>query len=776
MKRPTNIRIWLSRLRSTPVRTEHINEISSSLPGRFESVAETADGIASQVVETKNRLIDVQNQVVALRSEVAGAIADSHAAEARSHQAHKIIEEMARNAGRTIAFDEIIESLGPPMPRAEGLSILIITWNHAGWLPEALASARASLGSLNDEHRSQILILDDCSTDETQRFLSQFVHDPQIRVIHSPVNLNLARPRNVLRHACPTRHALILDADNRALPDGVVEVYRVAAALGSTIAYGQVIGDGSDGESWTPISYAPSFESLRVGKSFDSMAVIDVDAVVALGGYSTDPTLGGWLDDLELVLRCLRRGGLLVYVPTVLGRYRMSPLRQSNEVTDLATLERRIERMYLYDEPDFDQFAILAAHTATGTLWATSGATAFVERADDNWQIPSRRGIGAPLSSAAASEPRVLIISPGGVRNFGDDAITEAVIERVRSHSPTARIEIISDRRAPDVGVQVTPWSGTIVETWQETNGIDLGAFDLAIFAGGGNLASWFAPELLNPRCAIAQSLAEADVKVIWSGQGVGPCTDSELDLVARAARSALAFGCRDHLSVGLVRSRLGDRGNRAELVGDDAMGLPRADDDRLGACLRRAGVTTERHVVLHVRVAPYAGTSDPSDFAALATAMDELAFRDGATVIGIVSNDNSPGESQVLAALAQLAPRCSPWRIIDVIDDAPLARAILASADAVVTHSYHVALWSLEAGTPALLATGSEYYEAKAEGLRVLAGLVSPIAFSSDTNLESLEAKLQAVQRELEPKTLARASNRVDEWWQHTLASALND
>jgi hypothetical protein len=97
-----------------------------------------------------------------------------------------------------------------------------------------------------------------------------------------------------------------------------------------------------------------------------------------------------------------------------------------------------------------------------------------------------------------------------------------------------------------------------------------------------------------------------------------------------------------------------------------------------------------------------------------------------------------------------------------------------LVAADAVVTHSYHVALWALEAGTPTLLATGSDYYEAKAEGLRALAGLTSPIALVAGPTVDTLERQLEAVRGELDPTVLAGVAARVSEWWDRALSAAL--
>ncbi|MBK9972093.1 MAG: polysaccharide pyruvyl transferase family protein [Acidimicrobiaceae bacterium] len=803
----TAARRWLSRARAVPARAERVEQLALAAAARQPEATRAADASAaelaaarselaalgSQLSETGAQLSAVGAEVAALRSELSGL---STAQQTQSgvlrqlHHAVRVTAEVASGPQRDRTFREVLANIQPVTARREALSVLVITWNHAGFLPDALSSARQALDELAATDRGQILILDDGSTDETQEALAQFADDERVRVITSPNNMGLARARNILLAACPTAHAVVLDADNCLLTDGVRAAYTTARTYRPIITFGQVIASTAEGTGWAAASYAPSAESLRVGQSFDSMAVIDVAAIADLGGYSTDPALAGVADDFELILRCLRRGKLVGYVPATLGWYRLTPLRHSAQAADMRSVEARIERKYLYDEPDFDRFALFGAHPETGLLWATPAATERVGR-------PASPPAAAPLPADAG--PRVLLIVSGGVGNLGDDAICDAVHRRLRRALPTAQIELVSDRNVPTLATgatgaaEVVPWSGTVMELWQGLSDaelaaaateaghgltsaaltpserarplVDLSSFDLAYIAGGGYLTSSFAERLLVPRVAIALALAAAAVPVVWSGQGVGPCSDEELRLVAAAVRSATSFGCRDAGSIEVLPD---DVRAKAVLVGDDAMGIARAAPAAVRRALTRAHVTSDRFIVFHVRAADYIGEVQ---LLSLAAAVDELATRSGATVLGIAINDNPPAEAAVFAQLAQQVVRRSPWRWVDATRSPELAAGLLAAADSVVSHSYHLALWALEAGTPAVLVTGSAYYEAKAAGLARLAGLTGPIALPASVDATMLGAQLEQIRAELDTDILSTVAAQVEAWWAQRLS-----
>jgi len=768
-----------------------------------EALLERVHKLETEIVWTREAQVELQSQLKGFEQASLAQQSDLAALITQAIHGTGIDLVATLGATRDAATAELISGLATQSSRVEGLSVMIITWNHGAWLPRAIESARYSLDRLPEAHKGQVLILDDASNDETPALLASLQGDPQIRVIRSSVNLSLTRARNVLLAACPTTHAVILDADNRLSPSGVVQGFEVAMQYRPAITFGHVLASSENVSGrrteWDAFAYAPSPQSLRNGQSFDSMAIIDVQAVLQSGGYSTDPQLAGVADDFELLLRILRQGRLVAFVPEVLGYYRKSVLRHSTTAADFPSVKNRIARRYLYDDPDFDLFALFGAHSSTGILWASQTAQDLVG-APTAW--PPQPVVPAVIG------PRLLVVAPGGVGNIGDDAISACALRRIRTAYPNARIEMISDRGLPLMDGLAVPWIGTVLQAWAGLSSaeiecgaalsewrvsgeeiaarnpvsplnadncghpvqqlLDLGSYQAAFFLGGGNLASAFSQDLLRPRAALALCLSAAQVPVVVSGQGVGPCNPGELDLVRLMSSHAQAFGCRDSGSVEVINDQLS---SSAELVGDDAMAAEAAPKEQLNRALTEAQAPSGEFLVFHAREATYVGNTN---LPVLAAAVDHLAGRAELNVLGVAVNSNPPPEVELLASLAQSVDRVAPWRVIDTGQSVALTVALLGRASLVITHSYHLALWALQAGTPAVLVADSEYYQLKADGLARLAGFPGSISITSASTSVQIEEKLDQVRGWLGQSQLNEAAERVDSWWQSQLSSIL--
>ena len=822
----SGLRGWLLRLRGIPARTERIDRVSQHLDSASYSLLATAGETTALIESLHARLQRLESEIAWTREsqtaqlqpllqrieQQSELLAQLHSlqvssdslAQSRHSELSSLVAQAIHATGvdleatlapsRDAALAELIADLPAQAPRAEGLSVMIITWNHGAWLRRAIDSAHRSLELLPDHLAGKILIFDDASNDETATLLESLNEDSRIRVIRSEVNLSLTRARNALLAVCPTTHAVILDADNRLSPAGVAQVYEVAATHRAAITFGHVLASTEPASGvrtqWDAFAYAPSPWSLRNGYCFDSMAIIDVESVIQAGGYSTDPQLAGVADDLELLLRTLRQGKPVAFVPAVLGFYRKTMLRHSTTAADQKSVENRIARRYLYDDPDIEQFLLFGAHPATGILWASASAEARV---------------GAPVTTAtqpslaSPSGPRILVVAPGGVGNIGDDAISACAVRRIRRAFPDCRIEMISDRGLPQMSGLPVVWIGTVLQAWtglrseELSSGADLSqgqvtaeqisaaqatppllnldSYQGAFFLGGGNLASAFAQHLLQPRVALSLCLSAARVPVVVSGQGVGPCDAQELMLVQLMAGQAQAFGCRDAGSAKLIGFQ---QTGKVELVGDDAMSAVRdaaaeADSQRLDQVLRSALVPDGEFLVFHARQASYVGSSGLVD---LAAAVDQFAVQSNVSVLGLAVNNNPPAEGELLASIAQTPNLAATWRVIDAGQSVDLAVGLLSRASFVITHSYHLALWALQANTPALLVVDSEYYRLKAEGLSALAGFPGSISITAHATAPEIAARLDQVRSWLEQSELGAVAERVESWWSTQLSS----
>ena len=775
----------------------HRDELAAALARSSEQLAARVQSSDAALEAARRELAEHRQALLALTADVGIILQQlTQLSDANVRQHSALSESVARSihvgrigieAGMADARDRVAAQLSETNQRSgarvAGLTVTMITWNHGGWLRGAVDSARAALAAVGGDFAREILVLDDGSTDETNVVLAEYALDPMVRVLRSPSNLALGRARNVLLAACRTDHAVILDADNWLLPHGVADIHAVAVKHHSTITYGHVIAATDDDRSWTTFTTAPTAETIRNGQAFDSMCVIDVAAIEALGGYSTDPNLAGMADDYELINRALRQAHLVAFVPTVIGRYRLATMRHSVGVAHMRSVERRIERSYHYDDPELESFRLIVAHPQTGVVWATPGAG-----------IRVTPPVGPAADPIRAGGPRILLIASGGVGNLGDDAIGEVVLARIRDSLPDAWVDVVTDRGALATHGRPAPWLSTVTELWQSLTDeelalvaeraggnwqwltptdrrgpfVDLGSYDAVHIAGGGNLADPFADAQARPRIAIALACHGRGVPVTWSGQGVGPCSEPLLELLRLAASCAVQFACRDRFSAELVRSE----SSPVTSTADDAMEHPVLGVAQFDDVLRTHDLADRRFIVAHVRTASYAAELDA---VRLARAIDELADQRNATVVVVAIDNNEVPELDVAAGLAVAPDQALPWHVINAAQDAALARALVERADAVVTCSFHLALWALHSGTPAVLVETSPYYANKARALSVIAGVESIGVDSNGVDSNGvdgagLDAVLRRVQSQLQPDRLSDAAERANEWWAQRL------
>jgi len=347
---------WLRRVRAAPALVDQVASIQ-------RDQVRDVHAVGAQVAELAERLESLFAELGASMSEQVGL-------------AQITTVGLARDA----AMQELLAGLGDERPLKPGLSTVTISWNHAGFLPDAVASALATLDLLPPAEQGDVLVLDNGSSDETAQVLEDLTAaDPRVRPVRSPMNLGLTRARNVLLHVAQTEHALMLDADNTAVPPGIGALYAVGREWEAAFTYGNVIMSRPDGSSLTVASNEPPTREYFFGGGphIDSLGVLDVAYFRRVGGYSAEPVFQAF-DDHEIIHRLARHGALIAFVPTVAGRYRIDDLSHSQLRTHRslhAAANARLRRAYDQDGRLTDREpATMAAHPATGALWATPAA------------------------------------------------------------------------------------------------------------------------------------------------------------------------------------------------------------------------------------------------------------------------------------------------------------------------------------------------------------------------------------------------------------------
>lgn len=359
--------------------------------------------------------------------------------------------------------------------------------------------------------------------------------------------------------------------------------------------------------------------------------------------------------------------------------------------------------------------------------------------------LASARASG-PAARPAPRAPRILVDQSGyDLLNVGDTAMLRSCVIRLRRLWPEAEIMVIC--HAPGRLASCCPGTTAIGRTladlpfvrmiprrprlaaeqvWKMAAPYFCGRFgsgrgrparprtavqavraaDLVVASGGGYLTDtwwWHAAGVLS-LLSLAQRLGKPTAMF---GQGAGPVTGPLLRAQARAVLPGLAvLGLReDRLGRDLAVS-LGAAPGAIACTGDDALELIPAGRPAAGRAL---GVS--------MRVAPYANV-DPVTAAAVGEEVTRAAQAFGTPVVALpVSRYPVAGD---LAALRALLQPCDGVALRDLASPEALIAAA-ASCRAIVTGSYHAAVFGLAQGVPAVCLSRSRYYDAKFGGLRAL-------------------------------------------------------
>jgi len=242
--------------------------------------------------------------------------------------------------------------------KATGLTIAIPNWNHRGFLPRSILSARASIAAIRElGWPGEVLVIDDASRDGSGRLLRSldgFYGWDDVSVVLLEENRGLPKVRNLALELTRFSHVLFLDADNEVIPTGVATLFRAALETGATYCYGNLL-DIRDGDVIGIRSNEGPTLRLTARNYIDALALVDGRKALAIGGYASYSWLGGW-EDWEFVLHMIVEESELVFVPTIVGNYHILPFSMLAEtkIKDAAQAQR-------------DEVKLLRVYSQTGT-------------------------------------------------------------------------------------------------------------------------------------------------------------------------------------------------------------------------------------------------------------------------------------------------------------------------------------------------------------------------------------------------------------------------
>lgn len=348
---------------------------------------------------------------------------------------------------------------------------------------------------------------------------------------------------------------------------------------------------------------------------------------------------------------------------------------------------------------------------------------------------------------------RILIDQSGyDLLNLGDVAMLQGCVARLRQQWPTAEILVIAHapdrlrRYCPDTtailptfaelrGLKVFPrkaryaseqlWKiagpplhgrlrrseprDAVPETWPRTAVQGVHWADVVVASGGGYLTDtwwWHAAGVLSV-LALAQSLGKPTAMF---GQGVGPLRGRALQAMASWVLPRLAaLGLREEVTgLGLALS-CGVRPDVITITGDEAIEVIPDTAAAAGSALG-----------FNIRAADYSGIGRDAA-AAIGTCVVGVAHELGAPIVGLpVSRYATTSDLAVIGECLERRQTSSEVALADLSSPAELMSAS-AQCRAVVTGSYHAAVYGLAQGVPAVCLSKSRYYDAKFAGLCAL-------------------------------------------------------
>ena len=277
-----------------------------------------------------------------------------------------------------------------PMP---AVTVLVTLFNYRQFVTRCLDSVLAATppaGGL------EIVVVDDGSSDGGPALVEQrmALSPMPMLLARKSLNTGLADARNVGLSLARGRHVFVLDADNWIYPPCLVVLQEALETGGLAATYGHIarVDDetGQGLELMSSLEWSP--RRLIEGPYIDAMALLDRQAVLDVGGYSTELIDYGWFgwEDYDLWLKLAQAGRACRLVPRIVAGYRdhgASMLRRTNRSAE--QLARYFETKFaelLDRHPDVDMRFSFPAPSAS-----RSPEQAEIERLRDHAVLLERQ-------------------------------------------------------------------------------------------------------------------------------------------------------------------------------------------------------------------------------------------------------------------------------------------------------------------------------------------------------------------------------------------------
>ena len=114
----------------------------------------------------------------------------------------------------------------------ELVSVIMPSYNTASYISDSIKSVLAQTYS-----NWELIIVDDCSTDNTDAIVAEFLSDKRIRYYKNPYNSGAAQSRNRALREAKGRYIAFLDSDDLWLPEKLEKQIRFMQKNGFYFTY-----------------------------------------------------------------------------------------------------------------------------------------------------------------------------------------------------------------------------------------------------------------------------------------------------------------------------------------------------------------------------------------------------------------------------------------------------------------------------------------------------------------------------------------------------------
>lgn len=190
------------------------------------------------------------------------------------------------------------------------LSVIIPNYNNSKYLPKCIDSVLAQ-----DYPVSEIVIYDDCSTDDSRQILMNYAKRyPNIRLILPDANKGVSYARDTAIRSCTSEYVTTLDSDDFFYDSGKLsrEMAKINESVTPACAFSQTVPVDEDGNVYCDITLRNLQENFRfrtvtqmIGGYVARDICFPLEAYKAVGGYVHDMKLyEDWDLSLKLLSQC----------------------------------------------------------------------------------------------------------------------------------------------------------------------------------------------------------------------------------------------------------------------------------------------------------------------------------------------------------------------------------------------------------------------------------------------------------------------------------------